>query len=78
MTLAEFLVIVNKVTSLHKCGKPIPKDALDKLCKAQVTMESQFELQVISEDIFMKIQNLAISAKECHELAQELLNETDR
>jgi len=77
MTLAEFLIIVNKVTSLHKCGKQIPKDALDKLCKAQVTIESQLLHQVITDEMLIIIQSLAEAAMVCNEYAQDLLNETD-
>ena len=43
MTIERFLTIVNKVTAYHRHGNPIPKEALDKLCNAQIELEKQLQ-----------------------------------
>ena len=43
MTIERFLAIVNKVTAYHRHGNNIPKEALDKLCNAQIELETKLQ-----------------------------------
>ena len=74
MTIERLLVLVNKVTAYHRHGNNIPKKALDKLCNAQIELETKLQNTSSNSDYMSPSAQLKKLAENQKSLTPEMID----